>query len=38
MSEKHWLAVQYPLKSAKGDKRDQWLKEKVMEYLDLCSD
>ncbi|WP_366291810.1 hypothetical protein [Paenibacillus sp. AN1007] len=36
MSEKHWLAVQYPLKSAKGSKRDQWLKEKVMEYLDAA--
>ncbi|CAI6084928.1 hypothetical protein PAECIP112173_04449 [Paenibacillus sp. JJ-100] len=36
MAEKHWLVVQYPLKSAKGSKRDQWLKEKVMEYLEVA--
>ncbi|KAA8786476.1 hypothetical protein EC604_21835 [Paenibacillus amylolyticus] len=36
MSEKHWLVVQYPLKSANGNKRDQWLKEKVMEYLETA--
>ncbi|WP_426333864.1 hypothetical protein ACN9MH_01045 [Paenibacillus silvae] len=36
MSEKHWLVVQYPLKSAKGSKRDQWLKETVMEYLEAA--
>lgn len=35
MSEKFWLAVQYPLKSAKGSQRDHWLREKVMEYLEL---
>ncbi|MFF2092729.1 hypothetical protein [Paenibacillus sp. NPDC058174] len=36
MSEnKLWLVVQYPLKSAKGSQRDQWLKDKVMEYLEL---
>ncbi|WP_405171247.1 hypothetical protein MHI12_00980 [Paenibacillus sp. FSL H8-0280] len=34
MSEKYWLVVQYPLKSAQGSKRDHWLKEKVMEYLE----
>ncbi|PYE44542.1 hypothetical protein HUB98_18055 [Paenibacillus barcinonensis] len=36
MRDKHWLVVQYPLKSAKGSKRDQWLKEKVMEYLEAA--
>lgn len=36
MSEKFWLVVQYPLKSAKGSQRDHWLKEKVMEYLELA--
>ncbi|WP_145335960.1 hypothetical protein [Paenibacillus xylanexedens] len=36
MTEKHWLVVQYPLKSANGSKRDQWLKEKVMEYLETA--
>ncbi|GAA3400487.1 hypothetical protein ACFFNY_16340 [Paenibacillus hodogayensis] len=35
MSEKFWLAVQYPLKSVKGSQRDHWLKDKVMECLDL---
>ncbi|MGM1048896.1 MAG: hypothetical protein ACQEXX_22510 [Bacillota bacterium] len=35
MSEKFWLVVQYPLKSAKGSQRDHWLKDKVMEYLDI---
>ncbi|WP_020620438.1 hypothetical protein [Paenibacillus daejeonensis] len=35
MSEKFWLVVQYPLKSEKGGKRDHWLKEKVMEYLEI---
>ncbi|RJE83865.1 hypothetical protein D3P07_23930 [Paenibacillus sp. 1011MAR3C5] len=35
MSEKFWLVVQYPLKSAKGSGRDQWLKDKVMEYLEI---
>ncbi|WP_042168696.1 hypothetical protein [Paenibacillus gorillae] len=35
MREKFWLVVQYPLKSAKGSQRDHWLKDKVMEYLDL---
>lgn len=34
MSEKYWLVVQYPLKSAQGSKRDHWLQEKVMEYLE----
>lgn len=34
MSEKYWLVVQYPLKSAQGSKRDHWLKEKIMEYLE----
>lgn len=27
--------VQYPLKSAKGSKRDEWLRDKVTEYLNL---
>ncbi|MBP2112380.1 hypothetical protein [Paenibacillus silagei] len=35
MNEKVWLVVQYPLKSAKGSKRDEWLREKVTEYLNL---
>ncbi|REK74198.1 hypothetical protein [Paenibacillus paeoniae] len=35
MSEKFWLAVQYPLKSAKGSQRDHWLKDKVREYVEL---
>jgi len=35
MSEKFWLVVQYPLNSAKGSQRDNWLRDKVMEYLDL---
>ncbi|MEC0254475.1 hypothetical protein [Paenibacillus lautus] len=35
MSEKFWLVVQYPLKSVKGSQRDHWLREKVMEYLQL---
>ncbi|WP_028559326.1 hypothetical protein [Paenibacillus pinihumi] len=35
MSEKFWLVVQYPLKSAKGSQRDHWLREKVMEYLEI---
>ncbi|MFF2019486.1 hypothetical protein [Paenibacillus sp. NPDC058177] len=35
MSEKFWLVVQYPLKSAKGSQRDQWLRDKVMEYLEI---
>lgn len=35
MSEKFWLVVQYPLKSAKGSQRDHWLREKVMEYLEM---
>lgn len=35
MSEKFWLVVQYPLKSAKGSQRDQWLRGKVMEYLEI---
>jgi len=35
MSEKFWLVVQYPLKSAKGSARDHWLKDKVTEYLEI---
>ncbi|QNK57402.1 hypothetical protein [Paenibacillus sp. PAMC21692] len=35
MSEKFWLVVQYPLKSAKGSQRDVWLRDKVTEYLDI---
>ncbi|WP_238649869.1 hypothetical protein [Paenibacillus piscarius] len=35
MSEKYWLVVQYPLKSAKGSQRDEWLRSKVTEYLNL---
>ncbi|NUU61603.1 hypothetical protein [Paenibacillus agri] len=35
MSEKFWLVVQYPLKSAKGSQRDQWLRDKVMENLEI---
>ncbi|GIP34254.1 hypothetical protein [Paenibacillus sp. J2TS4] len=35
MSEKFWLVVQYPLKSAKGSQRDYWLRDKVMEYLEI---
>ncbi|GGH36090.1 hypothetical protein [Paenibacillus segetis] len=34
MSEQFWLVVQYPLKSAKGNGRDCWLRDKVMEYLE----
>ncbi|CAH1220096.1 MULTISPECIES: hypothetical protein [unclassified Paenibacillus] len=34
MGGKSWLVVQYPLKSAKGNQRDQWLKEKVTECLE----
>ncbi|WP_028594419.1 hypothetical protein [Paenibacillus assamensis] len=36
MSEKIWLVVQYPLKSAKGSQRDHWLRAKVMEYLEIA--
>lgn len=36
MVKKFWLVVQYPLKSAKGSQRDHWLKDKVMEYLELA--
>ncbi|GGD99083.1 hypothetical protein [Paenibacillus nasutitermitis] len=36
MSEKFWLAVQYPLKSATGSQRDHWLRDKVMEYLEIA--
>lgn len=35
MIEKFWLVVQYPLKSAKGSQRDNWLRDKVMEYLEI---
>ena len=35
MNEKFWLVVQYPLKSVKGNQRDEWLKNKVMEYLNI---
>lgn len=35
MTQKYWLAVQYPLKSAKGSQRDNWLRDKVMEYLEI---
>ncbi|WP_405080743.1 hypothetical protein ACI48J_24860 [Paenibacillus chitinolyticus] len=35
MSEKSWLVVQFPLKSVKGSQRDHWLKDKVMEYLEI---
>ncbi|RED57923.1 hypothetical protein [Cohnella phaseoli] len=35
MSEKFWLVVQYTLNSAKGSQRDNWLRDKVMEYLEL---
>lgn len=35
MSEKFWLVVQYPLKSAKGSQRDHWLRDKVTEYLEI---
>lgn len=36
MNEKYWLVIQYPMKSAKGSGRDQWLKDKVMEYLEIA--
>ncbi|WP_195574749.1 hypothetical protein [Paenibacillus sp. 1001270B_150601_E10] len=36
MSEQFWLVVQYPLKSAKGSQRDHWLRDKVMEYLEVA--
>lgn len=35
MSEQFWLVVQYPLKSTKGSQRDHWLKDKVMECLEI---
>ena len=35
MDEKLWLVVQYPLKSIRGNKRDYWLKDKVMDYLEI---
>jgi len=35
MSDKFWLVVQYPMKSVKGGQRDHWLKDKVMEYLEI---
>jgi hypothetical protein len=35
MSEQFWLVVQYPLKSEKGSQRDHWLRDKVMEYLEI---
>jgi len=34
MNEQHWLAVQFPMKSAKGNQRDSWLKDNVMDYLE----
>lgn len=36
MGDKYWLVVQYPLKSEKGTQRDGWLRDKVMEYLELA--
>ncbi len=36
MSNKFWLVVQYPLKSAQGSQRDLWLRDKVMEYLEVA--
>lgn len=33
MNEKCWVVVQYPLKSIKGSQRDEWLRDKVTEYL-----
>jgi len=36
MSEKFWLVVQYPMKSAKGSQRDNWLRDKVSEYLEIA--
>ncbi|OUS77232.1 hypothetical protein B1748_08780 [Paenibacillus sp. MY03] len=35
MSNKFWLVVQYPMKSIKGSQRDHWLRDKVMEYLEV---
>lgn len=35
MGESFWLVIQYPLKSAKGTQRDCWLRDKVMEYLEV---
>ncbi|RCX18572.1 hypothetical protein DFP94_106106 [Fontibacillus phaseoli] len=35
MSEQFWLVVQYPMKSAKGSQRDSWLRDKVMEVLEI---
>ncbi|MGN7359842.1 hypothetical protein ACTHPF_18615 [Paenibacillus sp. SAF-054] len=35
MDESFWLVIQYPLKSAKGTQRDCWLRDKVMEYLEV---
>jgi len=35
MTEKFWLVVQYPLRSAKGSQRDNWLRDKAMEYLEI---
>ncbi len=36
MSEQFWLVVQYPMKSQKGSQRDGWLRDKVMEYLEIA--
>ncbi|MEK3700334.1 hypothetical protein NYE33_25445 [Paenibacillus sp. FSL R10-2199] len=33
MNEKCWVVVQYPLNSIKGSQRDEWLRDKVTEYL-----
>lgn len=35
MGESFWLVVQYPMKSEKGNQRDHWLKDKVMETLEV---
>lgn len=35
MNEQFWLVVQYPMKSPKGNQRDCWLRDKVMEYLEI---
>ncbi|MFD2877603.1 hypothetical protein ACFTAO_18900 [Paenibacillus rhizoplanae] len=35
MNQKYWLVVQYPMKSLQGSQRDQWLRDKVTEYLNL---
>lgn len=35
MGKSFWLVVQYPMKSESGNQRDHWLKDKVIETLEV---